>query len=162
MPQHRRRIIDLNHASFLTLGLGGSAIGPSLPTLAGWMDVSLDAAGGLVSGLSLGYMIAGLTAGLLADVLGRRPVYLAALGIQALSLLAFVAIPSTAHQKVSVAGKGITFARRWRTSWPGIRPLSRSARERTRRRQSRTRSAQHDIARRYRPENSARGASHPP
>jgi len=96
MPQHRQRIIALNYASFLTLGLGSSAIGPSLPKLAGQTGVGLDAAGGLVSSLSAGYMIAGLTAGPLADVLGRRPVYLVALATQALGLLAIVAIPDLA------------------------------------------------------------------
>lgn len=84
----------LNYLSFLTLGLGSGAIGPSLPTLADQMDVGLDAAGGLVSSLFVGYLIAGLTAGPLTDTVGRRLVYLAALGVQTLSLLAIVAIPS--------------------------------------------------------------------
>ncbi|UCC62827.1 MAG: MFS transporter [Anaerolineae bacterium] len=96
MPQQRQRIIALNYASFAILGLGGSALGPSLPTLADQMGVSLDVAGGLISGLSVGYMLGGLTAGLIIDTLGRRLVYLAALGIQALSLLGIVAVPNLA------------------------------------------------------------------
>jgi len=96
MPQHRRSIIILSYLSFLTLGLGGSAIGPSLPTLARQVDVGLDAVGGLVSSLSVGYLIAGLVAGPLIDTVGRRPVYLAALGMQAFSLPAILGAPSLA------------------------------------------------------------------
>jgi fucose permease len=101
MPQHRRRIIVLSYLSFLTLGLGGSAIGPSLPTLARQVDVGLDAVGGLVSSLSVGYLIAGLVAGPLIDTVGRRPVYLAALGMQALSLPAILGAPSLAMEMLA-------------------------------------------------------------
>jgi fucose permease len=96
MPQTHQRIIVLNYLSFLTLGLSCGAIGPSLPTLARQTDVGLDAAGGLVSIMSVGYLIAGLAAGPLMDTIGRRPIYLAALGIQALSLLAIRGVPSLA------------------------------------------------------------------
>jgi len=96
MPRQHQRIITLNYTSFLTLGLIGSTIGPSLPTLARQMDVGLDAAGGLVSSLSVGYLIAGLTAGPIVDALGRRPVYLASLGIQTFSLLSILFAPSLA------------------------------------------------------------------
>jgi len=107
MPQHRRRIIILSYLSFLTLGLGGSAIGPSLPTLARQVDVGLDAAGGLVSSLSVGYLIAGLVAGPLIDTIGRRPVYLAALGMQAFSLPAILGAPSLAMEMLAAFFLGL-------------------------------------------------------
>jgi fucose permease len=107
MPHHRRRIIVLSYLSFLTLGLGGSAIGPSLPTLARQVDVGLDAVCGLVSSLSLGYLIAGLVAGLLIDTIGRRPVYLAALGIQALTLPAILGAPSLAMEMLAAFFLGL-------------------------------------------------------
>jgi fucose permease len=107
MPQHRRRIIILSYLSFLTLGLGGSAIGPSLPTLAGQVDVGLDAVGGLVSSLSVGYLIAGLVAGLLIDTIGRRPVYLAALGMQAFSLPAILGAPSLTMEMLAAFFLGL-------------------------------------------------------
>lgn len=94
MPQHHRRIITLNYLSFVSLGLMGGALGPSLPTLAHQMNVGLDAAGGLISSSSVGYLIGGLTIGSLMDAIGRRPVYLAALGIAATSLLALLSAPS--------------------------------------------------------------------
>lgn len=94
MPQHRRRIITLNYLSFVCLGLISGAWGPSLPTLARQMDIGLDAAGGLISALSVGYLVGGLTAGPSMDAIGRRPVYLAALGMTATSLLAILGAPS--------------------------------------------------------------------
>lgn len=93
-PQHQRRIIILNYLSFASLGLMGGAFGPGLPTLARQMNVGLDIAGVLVSGNSVGYLIASLTAGPLMDSLGRRPVYLTALGLAAMSQLAFLGVPS--------------------------------------------------------------------
>jgi len=107
MPQHRRRIVALNYLSFLTLGLGGSAIGPSLPTLARQMDVGLDAAGGLVSSLAVGYLIAGLMAGLLTDTVGRRPTYLAALAIQTFSLFAILIAPGLAAAMLAAFSLGL-------------------------------------------------------
>lgn len=93
-PQYRRRIIFLNYSSFVSLGLIGGALGPGLPTLARQMNVGLDAAGGLVSSISVGYLTGGLLAGPLADTLGRRPVYLTALGITAAGLLALLCVPA--------------------------------------------------------------------
>jgi fucose permease len=107
MPQHRRRIIVLSYLSFLTLGLGGSAIGPSLPTLARQVNVGLDAVGGLVSSLSLGYLIAGLMAGPLIDTVGCRPVYLAALGIQAFSLPAILGVHNLAMEMLAAFFLGL-------------------------------------------------------
>lgn len=94
MPHHRRRIITLNYLSFVSLGLAGGALGPSLPTLARQMDVGLDAAGGLVSSSSVGYLIGGLATGPLMDAVGRRPVYLTALAVAATSLLALLSVPN--------------------------------------------------------------------
>jgi len=107
MPQHRQRIIVLSYLSFLTLGLGGSAIGPSLPTLARQVNVGLDAVGGLVSSLSVGYLIAGLMAGPLIDTVGRRPVYLAALGIQAFSLPAILGVHNLAMEMLAAFFLGL-------------------------------------------------------
>ncbi|MFZ5915730.1 MAG: MFS transporter [Chloroflexota bacterium] len=96
MPALRTRIVALSYASFVLLGLVGTAVGPSLPTLAHQMGVGLDTAGGLVSSLSMGYLFAGLIAGPLIDALGRRPIFLAALGLQALSLPAVLLAPRMA------------------------------------------------------------------
>ena len=95
-PQHRQRIIILSYLSFASLGLCGGAFGPSLPTLARQMDTSLDAAGGLISTLSVGYLMGGLTAGSFMEGFGRRRFYLTALGVTSISLLAILGTPSLA------------------------------------------------------------------
>lgn len=94
MPQRYRRIVALNYLSFLSLGLISGVFGPSLPSLARRMDIGLGVAGGLISGLSVGYLIGGLVAGAVADAFGRRPVYLTALGLTGISLLAILSAPS--------------------------------------------------------------------
>jgi fucose permease len=96
MPQRYRRIVALNYLSFLSLGLISGVLGPSLPSLARRMDIGLGMAGGLISGLSVGYLIGGLVAGAVADAFGRRPVYLTALGLTGISLLAILSAPSLA------------------------------------------------------------------
>ena len=96
MPQRYRRIVALNYLSFLSLGLISGVFGPSLPSLARRMDIGLGMAGGLISGLSVGYLIGGLVAGAVADAFGRRPVYLTALGLTGISLLAILSAPSLA------------------------------------------------------------------
>jgi fucose permease len=96
MPHHHQRIVFLNYLSFVSLGLIGGALGPGLPTLARQMNVGLDAAGGLVSGMSAGYLVGGLTAGPIMDALGRRPVYLVAQALMAISLLVLPGAPSLA------------------------------------------------------------------
>ena len=96
MPQRHRRIVALNYLSFLSLGLISGVFGPSLPSLARRMDIGLGVAGGLISGLSVGYLIGGLVAGAVADAFGRRPVYLTALGLTGISLLAILSAPSLA------------------------------------------------------------------
>ncbi len=81
------------YASFVALGLIGSLLGPSLPSLAQQTGVRLDQISILFTGRSLGYLLGSLLGGRLYDRRHGNPVMAAFLGLIFLTVLVSPLIP---------------------------------------------------------------------
>lgn len=81
-------------ALFVNLGLVTSALGPTLPALAGQVGVDLDQASILFTAHALGYLLGALLGGRLYDRMGGHPVQAAGLVLMALSIGLVPLIPS--------------------------------------------------------------------
>jgi MFS transporter, FHS family, Na+ dependent glucose transporter 1 len=81
-------------ALFVNLGLVTSALGPTLPALAGQAGVDLDQASILFTAHALGYLLGALLGGRLYDLMGGHPVQAAGLALMALSIGLVPLVPS--------------------------------------------------------------------
>ena len=81
-------------ALFVKLGLVTSALGPTLPALAGQAGVDLDQASILFTAHALGYLLGALLGGRLYDLMGGHPVQAAGLALMALSIGLVPLVPS--------------------------------------------------------------------
>jgi FHS family Na+ dependent glucose MFS transporter 1 len=81
-------------ALFVNLGLVTSALGPTLPALAGQAGVALDQASILFTAHALGYLLGALLGGRLYDRMGGHPVQAAGLVLMVLSIGLVPLVPS--------------------------------------------------------------------
>lgn len=108
-PSIPRTIWVLTGAAFI-VALGYGLIAPVLPQFAGSFNVSMAAAGAVVSVFALARLLGAPGAGVLVDKLGSRPIYLTGLSIVAVSTF-FVAFAQAYWQILAlrfIAGFGST------------------------------------------------------
>jgi FHS family Na+ dependent glucose MFS transporter 1 len=92
-PDHWPRTVGY-FALFVNLGLVTSALGPTLPALAGQTGVALDRISLLFTAHALGYLLGALLGGRLYDRMGGHPVQAAMLALMAVAIGLVPLIPT--------------------------------------------------------------------